>query len=81
MTAHWGVPDPAAVKGSPKEIEKAFRDAFFILERRITLFLLLGAFFVRFPLAGMIAAPPVIGGVIFLFLRWNPFHFLKNIAE
>jgi arsenate reductase len=41
MTAHWGVPDPAANKGSPKEIEKAFREAFFILERRITLFLLL----------------------------------------
>jgi arsenate reductase len=41
MTAHWGVPDPAAVKGSAAEIEKAFREAFFILERRITLFLLL----------------------------------------
>jgi len=39
MTAHWGVPDPAAVKGSPEEIEKAFRDAFLILDRRIGLFL------------------------------------------
>src|SRR5688572_12738193 len=28
MTAHWGVPDPAAVAGSPQEIEKAFHDAF-----------------------------------------------------
>lgn len=39
MTAHWGVPDPAAVVGSPEQIAKAFRDAFFQLERRITLFL------------------------------------------
>jgi arsenate reductase len=39
MTAHWGVPDPAAVKGSPKQIERAFRDAFMLLYRRITLFL------------------------------------------
>jgi arsenate reductase len=39
MTAHWGVPDPAAVKGSPEQIERAFRDAFMILDRRIALFL------------------------------------------
>jgi arsenate reductase len=39
MTAHWGIPDPAAVTGSPEQIERAFRDAFMILERRITLFL------------------------------------------
>jgi arsenate reductase (thioredoxin) len=39
MTAHWGVPDPAAVNGSPERIERAFRDAFMILDRRITLFL------------------------------------------
>jgi arsenate reductase (thioredoxin) len=39
MTAHWGVPDPAAVKGSPEEIERAFREAFMILDRRISLFL------------------------------------------
>jgi arsenate reductase (thioredoxin) len=39
MTAHWGVPDPAAVTGRPEQIEKAFRDAFFMLDRRITLFL------------------------------------------
>ena len=39
MTAHWGVPDPACVKGSPEEIERAFHDAFTILDRRIRLFL------------------------------------------
>jgi len=39
MTAHWGVPDPAAVRGTEKEVERAFRDAFFMLERRIALFL------------------------------------------
>jgi arsenate reductase (thioredoxin) len=39
MTAHWGIPDPAAVKATPKEIERAFRSAFVTLERRITLFL------------------------------------------
>jgi arsenate reductase len=39
MTAHWGVPDPAALNGSPEQIELAFRDAFMILERRISLFL------------------------------------------
>ncbi len=39
MTAHWGVPDPAAVQGTSEEIERAFRDVFMILDRRITLFL------------------------------------------
>jgi arsenate reductase (thioredoxin) len=39
MTAHWGIPDPAAVQGSSEEIAKAFRDAFFMLDRRIALFL------------------------------------------
>jgi arsenate reductase (thioredoxin) len=39
MTAHWGVPDPAAVVGTQDQIEKAFRDAFFMLERRISLLL------------------------------------------
>ncbi len=38
MTAHWGVPDPAANEGSPEEIAKGFRDAFMILDRRISLF-------------------------------------------
>ena len=41
MTAHWGVADPAAVTGTPAEIERAFRDAFSIIERRISLFLCL----------------------------------------
>jgi arsenate reductase len=41
MTAHWGVPDPAAVEGTPEQIERAFRDAFMILDRRINLFLCL----------------------------------------
>jgi arsenate reductase len=39
MTAHWGIPDPAAVKGTPEEIGRAFRDAFVVLDRRIGLFL------------------------------------------
>ncbi len=38
ITSHWGVPDPAAVKGSPAEIRKAFLDAYTLLSRRITLF-------------------------------------------
>src|SRR5437660_6283165 len=29
MTAHWGVPDAAAVQGTGEQIDKAFRDAFF----------------------------------------------------
>jgi arsenate reductase len=41
MTAHWGVPDPAAVTGQAEQIERAFRDAFVILDRRISLFLCL----------------------------------------
>jgi arsenate reductase len=39
MTAHWGIADPAAVKGTAGEIERAFRDAFVVLDRRIGLFL------------------------------------------
>jgi arsenate reductase len=39
MTAHWGVPDPAQAKGTPQQIERAFRDAYLLLERRISLFL------------------------------------------
>jgi arsenate reductase (thioredoxin) len=41
MTAHWGVPDPAAIKGTPEQIEHAFREAFMILDRRISLLLCL----------------------------------------
>jgi len=41
MTAHWGVPDPAVVAGTPEQIEHAFREAFMILDRRISLLLCL----------------------------------------
>jgi arsenate reductase len=41
MTAHWGVADPAAVTGTSEQMEKAFRDAFMTLDRRIGLFLCL----------------------------------------
>ena len=41
ISAHWGVPDPAAAAGSPADIERAYRNAFFLLDRRITLFLCL----------------------------------------
>ena len=39
MTAHWGVADPAAVKGTLEQIERAFRDAYLQLDCRINLFL------------------------------------------
>ena len=39
MTAHWSVLDPAVVKGTPEQIERTFRDAYLLLERRISLFL------------------------------------------
>jgi arsenate reductase (thioredoxin) len=38
MTAHWGVPDPAAVEGDEAEQRRAFRDAFHVIRRRIELF-------------------------------------------
>jgi arsenate reductase len=41
MTAHWGVPDPAAVEGTPDEVSRAFRDACMMLDRRISLFMCL----------------------------------------
>jgi arsenate reductase (thioredoxin) len=41
MNAHWAVPDPASVAGSDEQIERAFRDAFTVLERRISLLLCL----------------------------------------
>ncbi|HUN61337.1 MAG TPA: arsenate reductase ArsC [Candidatus Sulfotelmatobacter sp.] len=41
MTAHWGVPDPAAVEGPAEQVDRAFRDAFMMLDRRISLFLAL----------------------------------------
>jgi len=40
-TAHWGIPDPATVKGTPEEIARAFQDAFAVLDRRIGLLLAL----------------------------------------
>jgi len=38
VTAHWGIPDPAAVEGSEIERMLAFREAFAALERRIKIF-------------------------------------------
>ena len=38
ITAHWGIPDPAAVSGTPEQIARAFREAYMALERRIGLF-------------------------------------------
>jgi len=39
VSAHWGVPDPAAVEGSEEQQRKAFMDAALTLKRRIELFL------------------------------------------
>ena len=39
MTAHWGIPDPAAVEGSEIEKRAAFRAAYAALENRIRIFL------------------------------------------
>ena len=41
ITAHWGIPDPAAAEGSAAEIALAFKDAYRMLNRRIDLFLAL----------------------------------------
>ena len=41
MTAHWGMPDPAAVRGSPADQEQAFLDTAITVKRRIELFLAL----------------------------------------
>jgi protein-tyrosine-phosphatase len=38
MTAHWGIPDPAAVTGTEADQRRVFRDAFLQLRRRIDLF-------------------------------------------
>lgn len=35
VTAHWGVEDPAAVAGSPQQVEEAFSKALTILEHRV----------------------------------------------
>jgi arsenate reductase len=39
MTAHWGIPEPGAVGDNSGLLERAFRDAFVMLDRRISLFL------------------------------------------
>ena len=39
MTAHWGVPDPAAVIGSQSTVALAFADAFRMLNNRIGVFI------------------------------------------
>jgi arsenate reductase (thioredoxin) len=41
VTAHWGVPDPAAVLGTEAERRKAFRTAYLALENRIKIFVAL----------------------------------------
>lgn len=46
MTAHWGLPDPAAVSGSQVEIARAFANAYGALQNRI-------AIFVNLPFAGL----------------------------
>jgi arsenate reductase len=38
MMAHWGVPDPAEVKGTPAVVAHAFKDAFRMLHQRIATF-------------------------------------------
>jgi len=38
VTAHWGVPDPAAVTGTPAEVALAFKDAYRMLNQRIAIF-------------------------------------------
>ena len=38
MTAHWGIPDPAAATGTPAEIALAFKDAYRMLNQRIAIF-------------------------------------------
>lgn len=38
MTAHWGLPDPAAVEGSEEQKRKAFRDTLMVMRRRIEIF-------------------------------------------
>ena len=46
VTAHWGLPDPAAVQGTEAEKARAFRDTFIALDRRIGLL-------TRLPIAGL----------------------------
>jgi protein-tyrosine-phosphatase len=39
LSAHWGVPDPAAAQGSEAVIAQAFADAYRMLQNRITVFI------------------------------------------
>ncbi|MDR0184237.1 arsenate reductase ArsC [Lysobacter arvi] len=39
ITAHWSIPDPAAVTGTPEQVRKAFSNAFLLLQQRISLLL------------------------------------------
>ena len=41
MSAHWGIPDPAAATGTDAEIGVAFSEAYRLLKNRITIFCLL----------------------------------------
>ncbi len=41
VTGHWGVPDPAAARGTEAERRRAFRAAYLVLENRIKLFVAL----------------------------------------
>jgi arsenate reductase (thioredoxin) len=41
LTAHWGVPDPGGLGNTSEGLERAFRDVFVMLDRRISLFLAL----------------------------------------
>jgi protein-tyrosine-phosphatase len=38
VTAHWGIPDPAEATGTPAEVAVAFKDAYRLLERRLSIF-------------------------------------------
>lgn len=40
-SAHWGIPDPAGIEGSPMEVKRAFIDAYRMLDRRISTFVAL----------------------------------------
>lgn len=39
MTAHWGMPDPAAASGSPAEVALAFADTYRMMNNRIGVFI------------------------------------------
>ncbi|HEX4118858.1 MAG TPA: arsenate reductase ArsC [Rhizomicrobium sp.] len=38
VTAHWGMPDPAATQGTPSEIALAFAETYRMLDNRLGLF-------------------------------------------